>query len=186
MKPTQQLVDEHVHILTLLQVIDRLGDLASEGNAPLDKIAAAIELVRGYADELHHGKEENLLFPMLQERGMPRGRGPIGCMLQEHEVGRGTVAAMDAALSGMREGSPGAGDAFASAAGAYVTLLHDHIEKENQVLFPWAEDLLSDDDRKGLLESFNRVESEDIGTERVAGMLATLQSLVDEFVTVSP
>lgn len=184
-KPTQQLVDEHNNILKLLKVLDRLGDLATGPDAPLEKMAAAVELVRSYADGLHHGKEENLLFPMLESRGVPRDGGPIGCMLREHEVGRGAVAAMSDALDAMRAGEENAGAAFAAAAGGYVALLHDHISKENEVLFPWAEELLTPNDRLELIEAFNAVETDDVGKERVAEMLATLASLTEEFVTVA-
>jgi hemerythrin-like domain-containing protein len=183
-KPTQQLVYEHENILKLLTVLERLGDLATTGAPPLERMAAAVDLVRDYADGLHHGKEESLLFPMLESRGVPRDGGPIGCMLREHEVGRGAVAAMSDALDRMRAGEEDAGGAFAAASGAYVALLHDHIAKENQVLFPWAEDLLSDDDRLALVEAFDALETDDVGKERVTVMLATLTSLTEEFGTV--
>jgi hemerythrin-like domain-containing protein len=182
MKPTQHLVNEHENILMLLEVLDRLGDLAPEKNPPLEKMAAAIELVQDYADGLHHGKEETLLFPMLEARGVSRHGGPIGCMLKEHEVGRGAVAAMGDALDRMKQGEAGAGDAFASASGGYTALLREHIAKENEVLFPWAEELLSENDRLELCESFERIETEDVGRETVIAMLAALRSLAEEFV----
>lgn len=178
--PTDQLLAEHGKIQLLLDVVDRLGDLALVDKAPLDRIAAALDLIRGYADGLHHSKEEAVLFPLLEAKGMRRDRGPIGCMLREHDVGREAVADMAAALDALRGGQD-AGGAFHEAAASYTALLRDHISKEDEVLFPWAESIIDDDDRAQLETSFDRVESEDVGAARVAEMLATLQDLADEF-----
>ncbi|MGD0266766.1 MAG: hemerythrin domain-containing protein, partial [Candidatus Methylomirabilota bacterium] len=38
--------------------------------------------------QCHHGKEENLLFKTMVDRGFPRQGGPIAVMLHEHETGR--------------------------------------------------------------------------------------------------
>jgi len=177
MKPTDQLVAEHVNILRLLDVIDALADQAERGTPQVEAMARAVELVRQYADALHHGKEEQLLFPRLEQNGLPRQMGPIGCMLHEHEEGRRYVAGMQAGIDGLRAGRAEAGDEFARAAAGYVGLLRDHIMKENEVLFPMAEDLLSDADRSELLADFDRVEQVDIGQQQVASMLADLDAL---------
>ncbi|RMG12880.1 MAG: hemerythrin [Planctomycetota bacterium] len=178
-QPTSELVAEHDNILTLLGVVERLAELAEEPTPPLDDMAAAIDLIRRYADALHHGKEEQLLFPRLEEAGLPPGGGPVACMRHEHEEGRGYVAAMDDALSELRAGTEGAGASFARAALAYVHLLRAHIEKENCVLFPLAEEMLSAETKEELCARFADVEEHDVGREAVKELLATLHRLAE-------
>ena len=49
---------------------------------------------RGFADACHHGKEEDILFQRMLERGMPRQTGPLAVMFHEHVLGRARVAAL--------------------------------------------------------------------------------------------
>jgi hemerythrin-like domain-containing protein len=45
----------------------------------------SVNFLRHFADECHHFKEEKLLFPLMEEDGIPREGEPIGMMLVEHE-----------------------------------------------------------------------------------------------------
>jgi hemerythrin-like domain-containing protein len=174
-QPTDRLVREHEKILQMLDVLDRLGQLATSGEAPLDQIEGAIEFVRVYADDCHHGKEEALLFPAMEKAGMPPEGGPVAVMLHEHVQGRGHVADMAAALDGLKAGDAGAGDAFANAAAAYTSLLRDHIDKEDHCLFPMAEQLLGQEAKVELEAEFERVDGEDVGPETIGRMEAFLE-----------
>ena len=53
--------------------------------------------------------------------------------------------------------------ALADALAAYVELLRGHIFKENNVLFPMAEQVLPEAEQSGLAERFEEVENEEIG-----------------------
>jgi len=46
---------------------------------------------------------------------------------------------------------------------SYVQLLRAHINKENAVLFPMADQMLSPESQKELIEAFEIVESDEIG-----------------------
>ena len=84
---TGNLRDEHVRILEVVGVLDRLVDPAAS-TLDLRAIEGCIEFFRLFTDACHHGKEEDVLFPELAARGMPEDQGPIAVMLYEHEVGR--------------------------------------------------------------------------------------------------
>jgi hemerythrin-like domain-containing protein len=188
--PTAQLVAEHDRILVLLDVLDRLTEATEAADlpadAPLDDIARAIEAVRDYADGCHHGKEEALLFPAMEAAGVPRQGGPIGCMLSEHEQGRASVADMADALGDLRAGDASAAEAFATAATDYVNLLRHHIHKENQVLFPMGESVLSDEERARLLEAFAKVESDEVGIDRLRALEAQIDGLAETWLGRQP
>ena len=92
----------------------------------------AIDFFRNFADRCHHSKEEDVLFPLLEVRGITREGGSIGVMLSEHTIGRKCVRNMEQATKSI----PHDLDAFAAAAEEYAKLLRQHILKENNVLFP--------------------------------------------------
>ena len=80
--PTQVLKDEHALILEALDAIERKVAALEAGAAP-DRayFEKAVQFLRTFADQCHHGKEENLLFKTMVDRGFPRQAGPIAVML---------------------------------------------------------------------------------------------------------
>jgi hemerythrin-like domain-containing protein len=69
--------------------------------------------------------------------------------------------------------------AFAHAARGYSSLLRNHIQKENNVLFPMAEDALAKDKLEQIYNSFEEHEDKVIGHgrhEELHSMLKRLQA----------
>jgi hemerythrin-like domain-containing protein len=140
MQATDTLKREHQMIERVLQLLEQSARLLQSHESLPDGLQAwTVDFLRRFADGCHHDKEERVLFPMLEERGVMRAGGPIGVMLREHEMGRDCVRRMAQALPG-EDHDPAA---FAAAADEYVALLRQHILKENQVLFPMADAVLS-------------------------------------------
>jgi hemerythrin-like domain-containing protein len=120
----------------------------------------AADFIRGFADEFHHMKEENVLFETLVEHGMPRQGGPVAVMLFEHEQGRRFTRAMHAAAEQWAGGDEGARADVVGNAQGYVQLLRQHIAKEENILFVMAEQFLPPDVQERVLADFVRVERE--------------------------
>ena len=73
---------------------------------------------------------------------------------------------MKAIAEGLPQAKAGDSVAIATVAlnlRAYIGLLHDHIDKENNMIFPLAEGLFTPEDQRELLEAFEKVEAEEIG-----------------------
>jgi hemerythrin-like domain-containing protein len=150
----------------MLEILEKIsGRMASGKSANLDHLEKIIEFLSVFADQCHHGKEEDILFPALEKVGIPREGGPIGVMLNEHDHGREHIRAMRRALGELKEGRNGAAD-FVRAAKGYVELLRNHILKENDVLFIMAEESLSGEEQKRLFDAFETMEREKIGVGR--------------------
>jgi hemerythrin-like domain-containing protein len=126
----------------------------------LDGIA---EFLAIFVDKCHHGKEEEHLFPALERAGIPRERGPIGVMLAEHQQGRQLVALLNRAFQAYRSKEKDAGARVLKSTTEYCTLLTNHIEKENNVLFPMAEGRIGKDEDARLVEAFETLERDRIG-----------------------
>lgn len=167
--PTEVLKHEHQVILLVLaaaeqeaQRIRESGRLAALG---ADRVGKMMEFFRVFADRCHHAKEENLLFERMVERGMDRDAGPIGTMLAEHDEGRRHLDGVEEGLAQATRGEADAAESVAHGLSQYAHLLRAHIEKEDTILYPMADRILSDADRKDLAKAFDRVESEEMGEE---------------------
>jgi hemerythrin-like domain-containing protein len=106
-------------------------------------IEMLLDFFRGFTDKCHHSKEEKHLFPMLEKRGMTHYSGPIAVMLTEHNEGRQRLANIAGLLPVAKINDKGAIKSIAENLSEYVTLLLSHIEKENKVLFPMADRILT-------------------------------------------
>jgi hemerythrin-like domain-containing protein len=82
MRPTEELRAEHDGILVMLKILERVsGQLTSPSTVELKHLDQILEFLKVFVDRCHHGKEEDILFPALEEAGIPRRGGPIGVML---------------------------------------------------------------------------------------------------------
>ena len=161
-KVTDVLMDEHRVIERVLAVVEQLVEV--KGEPPLAKWKLALDFFRHFADQCHHYKEEKVLFPAMETHGVPCEGGPIGMMLLEHEEGRGHVRSMQHAVSLVEVNNPAGKDILINSARAYVRLLREHIQKEDEVLFTIASDVIPDAEQRSLSKMLEKHEAEEIGT----------------------
>lgn len=165
MNAIQELRMEHDAVRLTLKVLDRIcQEIELSGKlGDAQHVDHLLEFFTVFVDKCHHGKEEELLFPALEKVGVNRDNGPIGVMLREHQLGRESVQKMKAAFSQFKTGSVSAAVDFTRNARDYISLLDQHIEKENNVLFPLAEKQLSEAKLAELLKGFEKIEADKIG-----------------------
>ncbi len=180
MTATEELKTEHRAIQRMLAVLDTAAARLEKGKPVRPGLfREATDFVRNFADQCHHGKEEDNLFPRLQERGLPRDGGPIGVMLFEHDEGRAYVRGIVAAIDGYESGDEQAARSIAKNARAYAELLRGHIWKEENVLFPMADNVLSAEDQHEMEKQFQQIETEVMGPgvhERYHALLDALEA----------
>jgi hemerythrin-like domain-containing protein len=153
---TKNLEDDHVHILKLTEV---MGRVIGSDYPDVNHLESIVDLIRNFADGLHHAKEENQFFPFLAERGFSLSQGPVGVMIHEHTIGREYVKGMAENIALYKGGNTAAlGKIYSNMAG-YVELLQNHISKENNILFRMADSALSEADHRHLLGEFEKAEA---------------------------
>jgi hemerythrin-like domain-containing protein len=158
--PIEILRREHRVIERALRTLDGICTKLQRGiEIPPEALLQLIDFIRTYADGFHHGKEEAHLFPALAKNGVPRDGGPIAMMLEEHGAGRAFIAELTVAAQGLKAGDPLTVRRFALAAWRYMELLTMHIQKEENVLFVIADEVLDDEALASLSEAF---EMEDV------------------------
>ena len=160
--PTQLLSAEHRVIERVLSVVEKLIAAPTEGSLEVWK--KALDFIRFFADKCHHLKEEKVLFPAMEEHGIPREGGPIGMMLLEHEEGRVYVKSMLAAVERLDAKENDAQESLVNSAKAYLRLLKEHIQKEDEILFRMADDVIPKAMQTQLLKAFEEHEAEEMGT----------------------
>lgn len=164
--PLEILEEEHRVIEKVIGVLKHMVDAVKTGvNPPVNDFRNTVDFLRIFADRCHHSKEEDALFPILEERGVPRFGGPIGVMLQEHEQGRSLIRGMLQAIEAIVKGDEHGYIVFSEKALSYAELLHDHISKEDNVLYPIGRNVLSEEDIERLSKDFEKIEKEKIGPE---------------------
>ncbi|EKO1911618.1 hemerythrin domain-containing protein [Clostridium botulinum] len=162
MNSIELMVNEHKNIKRMLAVIRKYCFKVLK-NQQLDynDFYRIIDFVRNYADKHHHGKEEEYLFNrMIEEIKGPTEKLVKHGMLVEHDLGRLYMQNLEKALKALENGEEEAKIDIIANAVSYTDLLYRHIEKEDDVVYKFAERNLSKESLKKLDEDCKRIEKE--------------------------
>ncbi|MGL5256187.1 MAG: hemerythrin domain-containing protein [Proteocatella sp.] len=140
------LVEEHKNILLLIDIARLESEKIISGKEiDTELFREFIDFGRNYADKHHHGKEEQILFKvMLEELGEVANKLIKNGMYVEHDLGRLYLSELEEALN-KYEQDKYIGyklDIIANVIG-YGNLLRRHIEKEDKIVYTYAERELS-------------------------------------------
>jgi len=160
-KATNILMEEHRVIERVLAALETAAQRLEQGGSVRPGFfLEAAEFIRGFADGSHHHKEEGVLFAVMAGCGVPVKGGPIGVMLDEHELGRAYTRAMHDAAERLETGDESARTAVVRSARSYCSLLREHITKEDRILFPLAGNAIPADQQPKLEQQFEQAERE--------------------------
>ena len=177
--PTRVLREEHQRILEVADALEAVLD-GDPGGLDFDRLEKCIRFIRLFADACHHGKEEDLLFPALQEQGLPRDSGPIAVMLHEHRLGRRFASTMADNVEGARQGDGDAWSRLERAGRDYVGLIRGHILKEDNVLFGMADQLVAGPACARLCAAYDGTEGDTFGGCTKAELEALGREIVED------
>lgn len=150
---TKDLMSEHQNILRVIDLTRIECDKLENGQPLNTELMNDIVLfIRKYADGFHHAKEEDILFTAMLAKSENMHCNPIPVMLMEHDAGRMYVKDLVEALE------QGNVEAVLENARGYCELLEHHIIKEDNILYPMAEEALTDDDKAKVEDKYAQVE----------------------------
>jgi hemerythrin-like domain-containing protein len=173
------LMSEHRVIERAIDALVAFTDQVRRGSGDKAELARFVTFIREFADDQHHGKEENVLFQAMIDAGFPRDGGPVAVMLLEHDMGRAHVKALAAFSAQASAWSAEDRQAIAEEGLGYANLLRGHIHKEDEILYPMAEQRLP----RAVL---SRVDADCAAfdeAESRSGRQARLQALAQELVS---
>lgn len=187
MSPTLLLIQEHDLIERLLEVTDELLTQLARGHHPRRDVFQDItRFFDIFADGYHHHKEEQELFPLLMECGLPSDHGPIAAMLLEHCEARSLTEQFGRAADRYAHGDNGTIHSLIYLGQAYIDLLSKHIQKENNVLFNIAKRMLDEGDDLMLNKAFQRINENVINVHPYESFFQLVCKLEAEFMHESP
>ncbi len=179
-KPLEELEHEH-HVIQ--QVVGAMAVLVEKLDAG-ERIAPevfndVIEFLQTFGDKCHHAKEEEYLFKLLEKKGVPVTGCPLAVLLHEHEKGRKLMADLKLTSDTYARTPHAAKQALVGTLRKLVELYPAHIWKEDYLLLPMTEKMLTDSEQQELAAQFARHESEigiDVhhGFEQLAGRILEL------------
>jgi hemerythrin-like domain-containing protein len=186
MNATDELMNEHRVIERVLDSLETAAERLEKGQpVRAEFFLSATDFIQGFADGCHHRKEEGVLFVRLNEYGMPQDSGPLGVMLAEHALGRQFTRELRSAAWAMQSGEPSANARVIQNARGYTTLLRQHIQKEDHILFPMADRVIPADQHASVWEAFEHVEHVETGEGVHEKYLALAEALEQEMTTIS-
>ncbi|MDD3137835.1 MAG: hemerythrin domain-containing protein [Lachnospiraceae bacterium] len=178
------MVQEHENILALVKVIRNACCRILEGDSvDVDDFRDMITFARTYADQHHHGKEEQILFREMMDRLGPTAVNLIQHgMYVEHDMGRFHLGELEQALE-RYEATQNTEDKLEILvnSGAWANLLQRHIDKEDNVVYTFARRSLADDILQSIDSEVERfeVQAEGDGVQRTA--LKLLKQLTGKY-----
>ncbi len=182
MGPIELLMSEHRLIERAIDALFGYTGTLEAGEASTKaELGAFVAFIAGFADTHHHGKEEDILFRAMTDHGMPADAGPLAVMLHEHEEGRGYVKLMAEAAQGEGELVEADRSQVIWAAKSYGNLLRAHIQKEDQVLYPMADQMLPEPAWRDIEKAFDAFEAEDANRARATELRASVESLIAKY-----
>ncbi|PLR76052.1 hemerythrin [Bacillus sp. V3-13] len=151
------LKEEHPPLIKMLEELVELSNQVEDSDQKQAVFATLTGKVKAFFDKLeaHSEKEENILFKMM-EAYIGKGMGPIAVMEYEHDQAKSMIGGF---LSKTKGDSPLSTEDMYSCTAlirrAY-SILVDHFTKEENVLYPMAENLFSEEEKELL---YARVQS---------------------------
>jgi hypothetical protein len=151
------LMNDHQTTEQVFEAVERA--LAGPGNPPPGLLQDAARYLQEYVDGCHNKKEENHLFPLIEQRGIPRHGGPLAVMLMEHEQNRALLPPLARLVGAYAGGNAGVLDELRAAFGEYFALMKSHFWKENDILYPMARRVMSAADGQAVVAGIEATEA---------------------------
>ena len=155
METTKILNKEHENILKVIASIERECEQLNNGKEIDEKyFEKAIDFIINYADKFHHAKEEDILFEEFNKVSEQAHCNPVDQMLHEHNIGRNFVKGMKQAIKIKDK------EELIKNAQGYAELLKEHIYKEDHILYPMTEEVISEEKQEEMLRKFKEIKSD--------------------------
>jgi len=137
MQPISPLMIEHRIIERMIKIIKlKLKEYKRTKNPNKLFIESAVDFIRTYADQTHHGKEEGILFRELKKKQLSyEHKKTMNELIQEHIVGRKTTNELETVKTLYFLGQKEALDLILEKMDFLVKFYPKHIEKEDEHFF---------------------------------------------------
>lgn len=178
MKSTKDLTEEHESIAVFLAILETiLSNMQSEKQINFEDLKWLFEFNRDFILKCHFDKEDCVFFPALESMAIPPES--IDFLIAEHEIAWSIAKAMRGFIQDYIEGQSNFKGDIISLGTSYIDFMKDHINKEEKIVFPLVDEIISMDMDEWLAFKFRLFIEERIGI----GRYLDLQELLSYFKT---
>jgi hemerythrin-like domain-containing protein len=162
MKPIVPLKTEHGLIDQMIKLVrDETLKIATKDEFNPVFIDTTVDFLRTYADRTHHGKEEDILFRDLEDKGLStEDRQMMEELMEEHVYARETVDELVKAKERALQGDSEALETVVEKLATLIELYPEHIKKEDNVFFPASMEYLSAAEQDEMMEEMEKFDRE--------------------------
>jgi hemerythrin-like domain-containing protein len=143
---------------------------------PPQALESLLDFISGFVNEIHHGREEKYLIPMLEQQDAVKGGFALAAIVDEHSREADLTNELVFAFKRYLRGDSDARELFVEAAHNFRSHLFGHMYREDSLLLPIADDVLSDEDKQELTLKFAEAERE-FGEARYKKYIDTAREL---------
>lgn len=178
-----ELRNDHRVIQQVVAGMSAVAELLDSGKQVDPSVLAdLVQFLRVFADQCHHEKEEQYLFPLLATKANVSTKHELESLEREHRSAQQLVGQLAKVAAVYVQNPAAVRYRLVDLLQQLVELYPAHIWKEDFLLFPLAQQSLSTTEQQGLQEKFEDVERE-VGEDVHAGfqMLAKKLEAVVEY-----
>lgn len=160
-KATDVLEEEHRVIQRMADSLVVIGEEIEQGKLVESKTLHILgQFLDVFVEQCHHRKEEGYLFTLLEKKGVPVSGCPLAVLHHEHDKLHALVSQYADSTEVYIATQGAAKASLITTIHALLEILPGHIWKEENLLLPMANKVLTPDDQELLLKQFEQVESE--------------------------
>ncbi|MFX1319161.1 MAG: hemerythrin domain-containing protein [Promethearchaeota archaeon] len=160
MYPIDILLDEHKLVERVFTIIEKARDkLQDKEEIPAPIFWKIVEFIRGYADVVHHSKEEDILFDTLRDHDtdLPEEVDRnIAVLIEEHIEALDIANEMHKSIREYHRGVPEGREKILKTVTDYLKLMQPHFKMEEEEVFPALVNVLSDKEKNMMKADFDR------------------------------
>ena len=157
MNPVDILIEEHLLVRQFLDNLSiALNKLEKDIRPPREFFDKAVEFAQNFTDKFHHYKEEYVMFTQLRYLKEGGIENQIGFLKQQHKRGRNYIKQISESLDGYAEGNDFDISTILENLAAYISLLKNHIHKEDYNFFQMVKETFPEHVLRSLVELFDK------------------------------
>jgi hemerythrin-like domain-containing protein len=163
MKPTDNLIIEHREISELLNIMSIIAEnIKSKDVFYPNDVEEIINYLIIILDKSHQGKEDGVLYPELILSGIPKETAPLSIINYEHNLAKHYLNDINSCVVNCKIGNDFSGELLADSLTNYVIVIQNHIQREEEIVFPLANEVLSDEKQNEISQKFEDIEQKNM------------------------
>jgi hemerythrin-like domain-containing protein len=163
MKPTDNLITEHKEICELLNIMSVIAEnIKSKDVFYPNDVDEIIDSMIILLDKSHHGKEEDVFYPELILSGILKEKAPLSINNNEHMLAKRYLNEISSCVVNCKIGIDFSGELLADSLANCVDVIHNHIQREEEIVFPLANEAFSIEKQNEIYKKFEDIEQKNI------------------------